>query len=221
MRKRAHETAFAYCLATIGAALIGSQACAAERELAAHQHGHGFLNIAIEGKTMWIGLETPGADIVGFEHPARSDEDKAAIADATARLGDPLGLFGIPAQASCELDTVTVTPVGYAPEADEAHHDETESHDHDEHGHGEHEETHEDEHHDEDHEAHEDEASHAEFHAEYRLQCADPAAITSLTLTYFDVFPGAEELEVTLITDDGQSRQEVTPAAPVVHLGGD
>lgn len=204
MRKWSHETAFAYCLATIGAALIGSQACAAERELAAHQHGHGFLNIAIEGKTMWIGLEMPGADIVGFEHPARSDEDKAAIADATARLGDPLGLFGIPAQASCELDTVSVTPVGYAPEADEAHHDEDEDHD-------------------EDHEARADEeqASHAEFHAEYRMQCADLAAITSLTLTYFDVFPGAEELEVTLITDDGQSRQEVTPAAPVVHLGGD
>ena len=62
--------------------------------------------------------------------------------------------------------------------------------------------------------------SHAEFHAEYRLQCDDPAAITSLTLTYFDVFAGAEELEVNLITDDGQSRQEVTPAEPVVNLGG-
>ena len=72
-----------------------------------------------------------------------------------------------------------------------------------------------------DHDEHEGEKeSHAEFHAEYRLQCDDPAAITSLTLTYFDVFSGAEELEVNLITDDGQSRQEVTPAEPVVNIGG-
>ena len=72
---------------------------------------------------MWIELETPGADIVGFEHPARSDADKAAIADATARLGDPVGLFGIPSQASCALETVTVSPVGYGLGMDDDHDD--------------------------------------------------------------------------------------------------
>ena len=210
MSRWSHEAALAYCLATIGVALIGSQACAAERELAAHQHGHGFLNIAIEGKSLWIELETPGADIVGFEHPARSDEDKAAIAEAKVRLDDPVSLFGIPAQASCTPEEVSVTPVGYALDTDDDHHDEDDGHDHDEQVLDVHEEAQDDE-----------MESHAEFHAEYRLQCADPAAITSLTLTYFDVFPGAEELEVTLITDDGQSRQEVTPAEPVVHLSGD
>ena len=222
MRRWSNETAIAYCLAALGVALAGSQVGAAERELAAHQHGHGFLNIAIEGKSLWIELETPGADIVGFEHPARSDEDKAAITDAKGRLGDPVGLFGIPAQASCTLAEVSVTPVGYALDTDDDHHDENDGHDHDEHGHDDHEEAQEDEDHGDHEEAHADEMeSHAEFHAEYRLQCADPAAITSLTLTYFDVFPGAEELEVTLVTDDGQSRQEVTPAEPVVSLGGD
>ena len=233
--------------------LIGSQAYAAERELDAHQHGHGNLNIAIEGSTLYIELETPGADIVGFEHPARSDDDKAAIEDAKGRLSDPIGLFGIPAEASCTLVEVSVEPVGYGLGMDDEHgHDDHDDHDeahedddHDEHGHDDHDdhdEAHEDDDHDDghddgeaheddhdehaedahdDHDDHEDEKeSHAEFHAEYRLQCDDPAAITSLTLTYFDVFAGAEELEVNLITDDGQSRQEVTPAEPVVNLGG-
>ncbi|MDE0392979.1 MAG: DUF2796 domain-containing protein [Rhodospirillales bacterium] len=223
-----HLRAVACSLTVIGAMLIGSQAYAAERELDAHQHGHGYLNIAIEGSTLWIELETPGADIVGFEHPARSDEDKAAIADAMTRLGDPIGLFGIPADASCTLVEASVEPVGYGLDADDDHHDEDEhaEDDHDEHDDEHAEEAHDD--HDEhaeemhdDHDEHEDEKeSHAEFHAEYRLQCDDPAAITSLTLTYFDVFSGAEELEVSLITDDGQSRQEVTPAEPVVNLGG-
>ena len=281
MKKSIHARAVACSLTAIGAMLIGSQALAAERELDAHQHGHGFLNIAIEGSTMWIELETPGADIVGFEHPARSDDDKAAIEDAKGRLSDPIGLFGIPAEASCTLVEVSVVPVGYGLGMDDDHHDEHghdehdddhheeahEDEDHDEHAHDEHEEAHEDEDHDEhethddEHDAHDDEhaedvnddhdehaedehaedahddehaedahddhdehegekESHAEFHAEYRLQCDDPAAIESLTLTYFDVFSGAEELQVNLITDDGQSRQEVTPAEPVVHLGG-
>ena len=269
IKKSIHLRTVACCLTTVGAMLIGSQAYAAERELDAHQHGHGNLNIAIEGSTLYIALETPGADIIGFEHPARSDDDKAAIEDAKGRLSDPIGLFGIPAEASCTLIEVSVEPVGYGLGMDDDHHDEHdhddhdhddhaedahdddhdehghdeahEDEDHDEHDHDEHGEAHEDDHdehahddHDE-HEAHDDHAedahhdhdehegekeSHAEFHAEYRLQCDDPAAITSLTLTYFDVFSGAEELEVNLITDDGQSRQEVTPAEPVVNLGG-
>ena len=228
MMKRSIRTrAVACCLTTVGAMLIGSQAYGAERELDAHQHGHGSLNIAIEGSTLWIELETPGADIVGFEHPARSDDDKAAIENARGRLSDPIGMFGIPAQASCTLVEVLVEPVGYELGADDDRHVEHDAHeDHDEHAedaHEDHDEHAEDAHdeHDEHEEAHEDEKeSHAEFHAEYRLQCADPAAIASLTLTYFDVFPGAEELEVNLITDDGQSRQEITPAEPVVHVGG-
>ena len=240
MKKSMHARAVACSLTAIGAMLIGSQALAAERELDAHQHGHGFLNIAIEGSTMWIELETPGADIIGFEHPARTDDDKAAIEDAKGRLSDPIGLFGIPGEASCTLVEVSVEPVGYGlGRDDDEHHD----HDDDEHGEDPHddehgEDAHDDEHaedahadddhdehaedaHDDHDEAHEDEMeSHAEFHAEYRLQCDDPAALTSLTLTYFDVFSGAEELQVNLITDDGQSRQEVTPAEPVVQLGG-
>ena len=241
-------------LATTCVALVFSQAHGSERELDAHQHGHGSLNIAIEGSIMWIELETPGADIVGFEHPARSDAHKAAIEEARARLSDPVGLFGIPSQASCALETVTVSPVGYDLGMGDDHHADEDAHDdhddedaHDDHAdedaHDDHadEEAHDnhadedahDDHADEDahddhadegaHDDHadEEETSHAEFHAEYTLQCADPAAITSLTFTYFDVFPGAEELQVTVITEEGQSGHEVTRDSPVMRLGED
>ena len=40
------------------------------RQLGAHEHGHGNFNIAIEGKSVSMELEAPGADIVGFEHKA-------------------------------------------------------------------------------------------------------------------------------------------------------
>ena len=205
-------------LATTCVALVFSQAHGSERELDAHQHGHGSLNIAIEGSTMWIELETPGADIVGFEHPDRSDAHKAAIEEARARLSDPVGLFGIPSQASCALETVTVSPVGYDLGMDDDHHADEDAHDDhaDEDAHDDHadEDAHDDH-------ANEEETSHAEFHAEYTLQCADPAAITRLTFTYFDVFRGAEEVQVTVITEEGQSGHEVTRDSPVVRLGED
>ena len=48
----------------IGTMLAVSHAFGGERELDAHQHGHGVVNIAIEDQTLWIELEAPGADIV-------------------------------------------------------------------------------------------------------------------------------------------------------------
>ena len=197
-------------LGVIGAALAASQAASSERVLDAHQHGHGVLNIAIEGETLWIELEAPGADIVGFEHPASSDKDKAAIAAAKAALGDPVALFGIPAAASCALDNAAVTLVGDEPEGHGAHHDDHDDHhvNHSDHGD-----------HDDDHA--EEEAHHTEFHAEYKLRCADATELGTLPLHYFTIFSAAAELDVSIITDDGQRRQEASRAAPTVRLRGD
>ena len=56
------------------------------RQLDAHEHGVGKLNIAIEKSTITIEFHAPGADIVGFEYEAKSDADLAAIASATANV---------------------------------------------------------------------------------------------------------------------------------------
>jgi hypothetical protein len=61
---------------------------------------------------------------------------------------------------------------------------------------------------------HEEHADHTEFHATYALDCSDPVELTSISFAYFDRFPGAEEVEVTLLTERGQSSYEVTRAAP-------
>ena len=216
-------------LGVIGATLTASTAVAGERALEAHQHGHGILNIAIEGQTLWIELEAPGADIVGFEHPARSDEDKAAIDAAKSLLGEPFSLLGVP--ASCALDDQTVALIG-----DESHHDDHDEvrddpaqHHHeadsDEHAHhDDHEEAHHDRaqddaaHHD-DHAG--DESHHTAFRATYKMRCTDLSEIETLSLDYFTVFPAAQELDVSVISETRQHRQEVTRGASTVHLSGD
>ena len=222
-----------------------SQTEAAERGLEAHLHGHGSLNIALEGETLWLELEAPGADIVGFEHPASSDQDKAAVAAAKDQLADPFALFTIPAAADCRLDEVAVdleqSEAGgnenghdHGEEDHDAHghdedgHDEEEDHadhGHDEEGHDDHDEHAEEEHGHDEH-GHSDEsgeekhaeASHSAFHAEYLLTCAQPSAIDEIGFPYFDLFAGAEALDVSIVTDQGQGHFEVTREEPRLRL---
>ena len=74
-----------------------------KRQLEPHEHGHGALNIAIEGDRVSLELEAPGDDLVGFEHAPKTDAEAAAIAKATSLLSDPLTLFGVPAAAGCQV----------------------------------------------------------------------------------------------------------------------
>ncbi len=85
------------------AALMSSFSIAASAQsLDAHEHGHSELSIAVEGSKVVIELEAPGADIVGFEYAPKSDDDKAAVEAAKAKLSKPIELLGIAAAAGCK-----------------------------------------------------------------------------------------------------------------------
>jgi len=73
------------------------------REHGAHEHGHARLAIGLEGQTLSAELEVPGMDVVGFEHPPKSDGDKAAVAAALERLEDAGAMFDLPAAAGCAV----------------------------------------------------------------------------------------------------------------------
>ncbi len=97
-------------MARLAAAIVGlafavagstGPAAAQQRELGAHEHGKGTLNIALEGSRLTMELEAPGVDIVGFEHKAKSAKDKAVVANAKKQLAKPLALFKLPAAAGC------------------------------------------------------------------------------------------------------------------------
>ncbi len=186
-----------------------------KRELGAHEHGHSALNVAIEGDRVEMELIAPGADIVGFEYVAETEEDVAAVERAEETLAAPLSLFGFTEAAGCVVETAAV-------EIEGEEHDE---HGDEEHAHDEHEEEHHDEEHAEDehheHEEHGDEASHNEFHANYALTCSAPGALDAIDFAaFFGAFAGAEEIEVTVISDKGQSSYEVERDEPVVDLQG-
>lgn len=191
-------------LATLAAlAATAPQAEDAQRELGAHVHGIGALNIAVQGAEVAMELHVPGADIVGFEHAAETAEDKAALDAAVALLERPLELFKLPEAAGC---VVTSAAAVFETAADD--------HDHGEEGHA------EDGHDEDGHDDHAEGARHAEFDADYLLTCGDPTALDRIAFAYFAAFPNARELDVQLVSDKGAGTAKVTRDADVLDLAG-
>lgn len=161
--------------------------------LGAHEHGVGRLNAGLDGQTLELELESPAMNLVGFEHVATSDADKAKVAAARARLEQPLALFNLPKAAGCVVENQELeSPLfGDQPDADNDHDEDAKDEDGHEH------------HHD-----------HSEIHAHYQLTCATPAALKTLDLAnIFTSFPATRTIQVQLIGPSGQQGVDVTAKA--------
>lgn len=155
----------------------------------AHVHGEGRVNIAIDGNHISMQLESPGADIVGFEHEARTSDEKAAITRAIAQLSDPMLLIGFEADAGCEVQRASAEIEGEHEEEKQEEHDQ-----------------------------HENEEAHGAFAAEYEFECADISALGHIEFTYFSQFGNAQSLDIVLIDGSGQRSEEIDRANPVLQL---
>lgn len=178
-----------------GCLLLQPAVAQERRELGAHQHGHGTLNIAIEGARVTLELEVPGDDIVGFEHAAKTKGQRTAIDKAKALLSAPLSLFGFPAAAGCTMKLADVKIEGGQEDSDAKSNVGNKGqadHDH----------------------------AHSEFRGDYALECSSVVNLTSIDFPYFRTFKKAEELEVNIITPKGQSKFEVTRSKPRLDLSG-
>ncbi|MFQ2068092.1 DUF2796 domain-containing protein [Aeromonas veronii] len=182
----------------LAAAAFGAYANHDEHEShshGAHEHGHGHLNLVVDGDQLMIELQAPAADLVGFEHAAKSDEEKAQYAKAVARLQQPDTLFRFDPAAGCKLTQQEL-------QAAKEEHDHDHDHDHDKAASDKHEDHH-------DH----DEAGHADMGAMYTYTCATPAKLTGLEATLFSVYPSLEKLSVQGILPTGQTAGELTQSA--------
>lgn len=215
------------------------------RSLEAHVHGVGALNVAVEGDVVAMEFRAPGADIVGFEHAAKSDADLAAVEAALKVLEKPFDLFIFPEGAGCavtEAKAELVTEEDHDDHDHEKHedHDDHAEHKHDDHaehkhdGHDDHAEDKHDDHDDhaehkhDDHDDHAEdkhgdhdhagEAAHSAFHAEYMLTCSSVAAIDAVDFAYFDQFENAREVVVQIVTGSGAMSFEVMRAQPRLDL---
>lgn len=214
---------------TILAGCIAAPAMAQDtRALDAHQHGVSTAQIALDGGQLSIGLDAPAMDIVGFEYDPTTEADKAAVTAAIDLLQRPETVVTLPDAVGCSLTTATATrETGEHHEGDHADHAHADhDHDHADHADAAHHDDHADHadaDHDGAHHAHPDgeaakTAAHSAFHAVYLFDCAAPEALTTLTFSFFDQFPDAQEIEVQYVTDAGAGSAEITRDATDLTL---
>ncbi len=157
--------------------------------LGAHEHGVAKLNAVLDGNTLELELDSPAMNLVGFEHAANSDADKAKVAAVRQQLEQPLKLFGLPAAAGCKEDQQELeSPLfGDAPKADDDGDDHEHSH------------------------------QHSDIGAHYQLTCANPDKLAQVDLApLFKAFTATQKITVHLIGPNGQKGAEATPAKAAV-----
>ena len=167
-------------------------------ELDAHEHGSANLDIAIDTSTIEMRFESPAVNIVGFEYATEDEQQLLLINKAKSNLSNFDLIYGLVGDVSCQ----TVKSSAKWVTEHEAGHD-----DHDDHeaGHDDHGEV--------------AKAEHAEFIAEYRLECNQLNNLAAIDVNMFKFFPGIADLDVQVIYSEGQIKQELDVNNTRIKLG--
>ncbi|MDO6525705.1 DUF2796 domain-containing protein [Motilimonas sp. 1_MG-2023] len=226
-------------LSFVALACISSHVLADDHEHRAHgSHEHGAANIdlVLEGNELAFDWMSPAANLLGFEHQAKNDEQKQKLAEVASLLAQPKHILVLPDAAGCkvtehnidsELFTMNLSPEKHndkhhddehhdSEHHDDEHHD-SEHHD-DEHHDGEHHdgehhdsEHHDGEHHDDKHHEDEHQDAHSDVTVSYHFECANPDEISSLSFSLFDHFSLTEKVQIQGIINSQQMAKTLTP----------
>lgn len=146
-----------------------------------HEHGAARLTVAAIDDGLEISLESPAANVFGFEHKANSEAEHHVVHEALETLKDGSVLFVVNEAAACKLEKANVKSVV--------------AESHDEH----------------DHNAPADgEDSHSDIEAGWVYHCDKPDAIETVTVKLFSAFPkGFEDIDVEWITASNAGKAEL------------
>ena len=166
-------------------------------ELDAHEHGSANLDIAIDTSTIEMRFESPAVNIVGFEYATEDEQQLLLINKAKSNLSNFDLIYGLVGDVSCQ----TVKSSAKWVTEHEAGHD-----DHDDHeaGHDDHGEV--------------AKAEHAEFIAEYRLECNQLNNLAAIDVKMFEFFPAIEDLDVQVVYSQGQIKFELDANNTLIKL---
>ena len=108
------------------------------RQHDAHVHGHAQLNLVVSGQMLQVELESPSNNLLGFEHRARSEQDRKVLQQALAVLNEPAEWLQPDPAAACQLQDIEIQSALLKTDHDDEHekhkkHAEHDDHD-DEHG---------------------------------------------------------------------------------------
>ncbi len=147
----------------------------------AHMHGLAELTLVIEGGELEIELKSPAANIVGFEHRAKSKQQIEIVEKARAVLASPEQVFTLQGgRCSQEQESVELAALVRQDE-----HTEHETH-------------------------HSDETGHSEIWANYHYRCQEPDALKVVVVHLMAVFSGIETLKAQWVSPTLQGTADLT-----------
>lgn len=161
-----------------------------------HEHGAARLDVAVDGSTVSIDLESPLANALPFEHAPSTPAQRQAVQDMAATLHKADTIFVLPAAAQCIVKEVKLESAALPAEllAASAAHQPAKS----EHA---------------EHADHATEAEHADLDASFIFECAKPDALNGMDVNLFSAWPALHELRVQIASPTGQHAAELTPKA--------
>ena len=164
---------------------------AAAHEPGAHVHGVAELHVAIDGHALEIDLESPLDNLLGFEHPPRSDSERAAVRAMAARLRQAQTMFVTSAAAQCKTTKVQLASaalpaelLGETPAAAGA--------------------------------ATQDADGHADLDASFSFECQAPERLKGMEVGLMQAFAGFRRINVSVAGPRGQSSVVLTPGQRTV-----
>ena len=183
----------------------------AVRSADSHVHGGAVLSVVSENNTIFMELETPLYNLLGFEYEPKTSEEETHVSDVETRLSKPQNLIRFNADANCTYDTLEnrVTLFETHMDEDEAQSDHGHDDDHIEHG----EENHDDDHDDADHDA-----DHKDVILKYGLRCISPNKLKNIEVLFFDDFPFFTALELVYLGPSQQMSADLSPSRTKVDL---
>ena len=204
-----------------------------------HLHGVSELMLALDKGSLEIHFESPAANIVGFEHKARTQDQIKMLNEAKDILDTPEKIF-VFIGGDCDLQMSDVNIAGLLNETQTEHREHREHREHKEHkehkGHeGQEERDHgshpqprdphdKGDHHDQktdgsnlDH--HEvDDATHKEITAEYKYMCKNGDTLRAVEVNLIKIFSGIEKLKVYWLTDSMQGSIDLTGKSGLINI---
>jgi len=172
----------------------------------AHVHSISNGTLAIDQNQIEFTFQSPGANMVGFEHPPRNQDQQAAF-DLAVTILESAEWITFDSEAGCSDVAVEVNTPGF--------HDEQHDHDHPDHEHehelGDHDHEHHADHEHGDHNHDHDHGSrHAEIHLTLRAACSEMDRLNWITFDLFDGWSDNQEIQLDVLTDRIQQRFVLT-----------
>jgi hypothetical protein len=147
------------------------------------------MNIVLDGNSLFIELDSPVMNLVGFEHAPNNEEQVSALLKAEQTLASADRLFHF-ATTKCSLENVEIE-MPYS-----------KNHAHKNRLHSPPERHHE----------------HTDFHANYAFQCEQAKDLTAISVKLFSLFPDLQAIKAQWIFQGKQGSASLTASHPTLSV---